>query len=82
MALFRYEAVDKTGKVLHGVMNASNEQQVAANLTQMGYAMRAVYSDSSKIAAPQRTVTAPASILSPRAPASPELRSPQAFPFR
>ena len=36
MALYRYEAVDKTGKVLRGVMSASGEQQVAANLTRMG----------------------------------------------
>ena len=46
MALFRYEAIDKTGKVVRGVMNASDEQQVAQNLTAMGYAPRGVYAPS------------------------------------
>lgn len=43
MALFRYEAVDKSGKVVRGVMNASSEQQVAQNLASMGYSARGVY---------------------------------------
>lgn len=43
MALFRYEAVDKTGKVLHGAMDARDEAQVADKLTQMGYSARAIF---------------------------------------
>lgn len=43
MGLFRYEAVDKTGKILHGVMNARDEQEVAQNLSTMGYTVRAVH---------------------------------------
>jgi len=43
MGLFRYEAVDKTGRVLHGAMDASDERQVADKLAAMGYSPRAVY---------------------------------------
>lgn len=43
MSLFRYEAVDKTGKVLRGVMDASNEQTVTQKLSAMGYNARSVY---------------------------------------
>lgn len=43
MGLFRYEAVDKSGKVLHGAMNARDEQEVAQNLSGMGYTLRAVH---------------------------------------
>jgi len=44
MSLFRYEAVDKTGRVVHGAMDASDERQVADRLAAMGYQARAVYS--------------------------------------
>lgn len=43
MGLYRYEAVDKTGRVLHGAMNASDEQVVSSNLSAMGYSVRAVF---------------------------------------
>lgn len=47
MGLFRYEAVDRSGKVVRGVMNARDEEQVARNLESMGYAARGIYSQSS-----------------------------------
>ncbi len=62
MGLFRYEAVDKSGKVLRGVMNASSEQQVARKLTAMGYSTRGVYAAGGSqpaTAAPARTAAAP-----------------------
>lgn len=42
MGLYRYEAVDKTGRVLHGAMNAGDEQAVSAKLADMGYSARAI----------------------------------------
>lgn len=44
MGLFRYEAVDKTGKTVRGVMDASDEQQVAQKLGNMGYTPQSVFS--------------------------------------
>ncbi|MCE5322885.1 type II secretion system F family protein [bacterium] len=41
--MFRYEAVDNSGKIVHGAMDARDEQQVAQKLTQMGYSAKAVY---------------------------------------
>lgn len=46
MSLFRYEAVDRSGKVVRGVMDAGSEQQVAQKLGTMGYSPRAVYNTS------------------------------------
>lgn len=43
MGLFRYEAVDKTGRVLHGAMDARDEAQVADKLAKQGYTVRAAY---------------------------------------
>lgn len=43
MSLFRYEAVDNSGKVFHGAMNARDEQEVAQKLAGMGYTLRAVH---------------------------------------
>jgi len=37
MSFFRYEAVDRTGKIVMGTMDAPNEAMVSARLTQMGY---------------------------------------------
>ncbi len=66
MGLFRYEAVDKTGRVLHGAMDASDERQVAGKLAAMGYQARAVYPAGG---APQTTVqTAAARVAQPAAP--------------
>ncbi len=47
MGLFRYEAIDRSGKVLHGAMNARDEQQVQQRLAQMGYTARAIHSAAS-----------------------------------
>lgn len=54
MALFRYEAADRTGRVLHGAMNARDEAQVADNLVKMGYSVRSIQSTS-----PVQTTVAP-----------------------
>jgi len=43
MGLFRYEAVDKTGRVLHGAIDARDEAQVADKLAKQGYSVRAAY---------------------------------------
>src|SRR5215470_3082627 len=37
MSFFRYEAVDRTGKIVMGTMDAPNEAMVSVRLTQMGY---------------------------------------------
>ncbi|MGQ9456464.1 MAG: type II secretion system F family protein [Armatimonadota bacterium] len=59
MPIFRYEAVDKTGKVVRGAMDASSEQQVARNLAAMGYVPRGIYSTgSSSGTAPSKTTFA------------------------
>ncbi|HPP74201.1 MAG TPA: type II secretion system F family protein [Armatimonadota bacterium] len=42
MAMFRYEAIDKTGKVVRGVMDAADEQAVMQRLMAMGYSAKAV----------------------------------------
>ncbi len=53
MTLFRYEATDKTGRVVRGVMNARDEREVAQNLSAMGYAARGVYGSGSSATATQ-----------------------------
>lgn len=50
MPLYRYEAVDKTGKVVRGAMDAADEQQVARRLAAMGYALRQIYGPNSTTA--------------------------------
>ena len=55
MGLFRYEAVDRAGKVVHGAMKAPDEQQVARVLAQKGYAARAIHPASGQ----QKTVSRP-----------------------
>lgn len=42
MTLYRYEAVDRAGKVLRGVIDARNEQEVISTLNARGYSPRAV----------------------------------------
>lgn len=42
MGLYKYEAVDTSGKVVRGVMNASSEHEVSNRLARMGYKLRAV----------------------------------------
>ncbi len=42
MAMFRYEVMDKAGKVLTGAMAASDELQVRQKLTSMGYTVRLI----------------------------------------
>lgn len=65
MGLFRYEVVDKSGKVLHGSMDAADDRQVADKLTSMGYCVRAVYS------AKQSAVHQPSSKCQPSQTATP-----------
>ncbi len=43
MGLFRYEATDKAGRVLHGAMDARDESQVRDKLVSMGYAAKSIY---------------------------------------
>ena len=43
MGLFRYEAVDKSGRVLHGAMDARDESQVRDKLTTMGYSAKSIF---------------------------------------
>ncbi len=40
--MYRYEVIDRAGKVLSGVMNASSEEDVRRNLSAKGYAIRLV----------------------------------------
>lgn len=54
MGLFRYEAVDGNGKVLHGAMNAASEQQVAQALAQRGFTLRAILSGSPQRVQPKQ----------------------------
>lgn len=62
MGLYRYEAVDGTGKTIHGVMNASDEQQVSQKLLSMGYTLRAIHSGgNANQPAASRTASAVAS---------------------
>jgi len=76
MSLFRYEAVDRTGKVVLGAMNAADEQQVAQRLAAMGYALKAVHpaGDAQRAAArpavPTRQVGFPVSVESVVPPGS------------
>lgn len=64
MGMFRYEAVDRSGKVLRGVMNASNEQQVVQNLTKMGFSARGVYYSSGKSSVHTPSVSTAAQVQS------------------
>ncbi len=41
MPLYRYEAVDRSGKVVRGAMNAANEQMISQKLSVMGYSLKA-----------------------------------------
>ena len=61
MGLFRYEAVDKAGKVVHGAMKAPDERQVAQVLAQKGYALRAIHSADGQ----QKTTSSPAAAPQP-----------------
>jgi len=61
MGQFRYEAVDKAGKVVRGVMNARDEQQVRQSLTAMGFSARGIYGAQQPAApAQQAQAAAPA----------------------
>ncbi len=46
MSVFRYEAIDQTGKIVMGAMDAPSEAAVSARLTQMGYRPQVVGSAS------------------------------------
>lgn len=64
MGLFRYEAVDKTGKVVRGAMNARDESAVAQALAAKGYAARGIQaahaSSAGMAAAPRAAAVRPA----------------------
>jgi len=54
MGLYRYEAVDNTGKVVRGAMDVRDENHLAQKLAQMGYTAKAIYPPSGA----HRTATA------------------------
>ena len=68
MPIFRYTAVDKTGKTLNGAMNAKDETELAQRLTAMGYIVRSVVGGGAA-PSPQRgsipRVTAPSGEIPP-----------------
>lgn len=68
MGLFRYEAVDKTGRVLRGAMDAHDEAQVRDKLVGMGYSPRAIYHPGGNQATVQTTAAATSTAVA--APAS------------
>lgn len=63
MTLYRYEAVDRAGNVVHGAMDAPDEQAVSLRLTNMGYAAKGIIPAPGNRAAsynqPKSTPTAP-----------------------
>lgn len=63
MALYRYEAVDRAGKVVRGAMNAGNEHAVAQSLAAKGYAPRSIHLASGA----NRPAPAPAAASTSRA---------------
>jgi len=71
MALYRYEAVDRTGKVVLGAMDAPSEQDVTRRLAMMGYAPRSVQparaSGASRAGAPPSRKTSVPPAISSRA---------------
>jgi type IV pilus assembly protein PilC len=70
MGLFRYEAVDKTGRVLHGAMSARDELQVSDNLAKMGYSVQAIHPADAARSAQGTGVQAPAASVAPVASAT------------
>ena len=65
MSFFRYQAVDQTGKVVNGTMDAPTEAHVSARLAQMGYRPQAVMpapSAAQNAAAPQLPTTQSSSL--------------------
>jgi len=49
VSLFRYEATDKTGRIVRGVMDARSEADLAGNLAAMGYALVSVSGSASTV---------------------------------
>lgn len=69
MALFRYEAMDKSGRVLRGAMEARDEAQVADKLGTMGYSVQAVFAPGATVpSAGTQKLTA---VQQPAAPSAP-----------
>lgn len=60
--LYRYEAVDKTGKVVRGAMKAPDEQFVAKKLATMGYSLQSIQATGK--GAGKRTSGSPAAPVS------------------
>ncbi len=66
MAMFRYEAVDNTGKTLRGVMQASDQNDLAGKLQSRGFALKIAYNNSAAAAKPASTpITAGSSFSHP-----------------
>jgi type II secretory pathway component PulF len=55
MSFFLYEAVDRSGKVVNGTMDAQNEAMVTSRLSQMGYQAQWVKPSPNRIAGKRRT---------------------------
>lgn len=53
MSLFRYEAMDRSGKLVMGTMDAANEAAVDARLSQMGYRTERVMPAQSRATSPK-----------------------------
>jgi type II secretory pathway component PulF len=67
MVVFRYEAVDRAGKVVRGAMSAANEQAVAQRLTSMGYSLKAIVPAAGRVQS-KPDPGGPRAALSPAAP--------------
>lgn len=80
MGMYRYEAIDKVGKVVRGVMSASDEQQVAQKLGQMGYSVRGVYGAGAQPAPAQVPTAATASAPAQRATGMQRVTLPSGVP--
>ncbi|MGI6296734.1 MAG: type II secretion system F family protein [Armatimonadota bacterium] len=71
MALFRYEATDKNGRVVRGAMDARDESQVANNLVKMGYSVQTIRSTAPRPASTATQAPAVASRATRTATATP-----------
>ena len=61
MAMFRYEAVDSTGKMLRGVMQAADQTDLAGKLQARGFTLKNAYDNQSKSTATATVSPGPAS---------------------
>lgn len=73
MALYRYEAVDSTGKEVRGAMNAADETAVAQKLATMGFVLKSITrpgATQSAVAAATKPPPASGRAYSARSPVS------------